>query len=87
MAISRRMFVGGSAAAVGATVAAPSVARAGGDDRPPTDEEVASIDQPILLRVIDAAEHRFELLVGEESVEFSDAKLTGVLARAAGGRS
>ena len=47
MAISRRAFVGGSAAAVGAAVATPGIAHASADT-PPTPEEAAVLGIPVI---------------------------------------
>ncbi len=85
MAVSRRRFLGGSAAAVGAVgaarlsgglaLAAPGTA--------PTAEEVSSLSVPVMLSVVDAARGEFEILVGETAVPFTDRSLVAKLARAA----
>jgi hypothetical protein len=82
MAITRRAFVGGSAAAVGTVVAAPSVAGAD-DDSPPTPEEAAAIGTPFLVQAIDPENATFEILIGEDAVPFTDRKLARTLARLA----
>ncbi len=85
MAISRRAFVGGSAAAVGAAVAAPNIAHAGAaaPDTPPTPEEAAALGTPFLVQAVDPENSKFEILIGEDAVPFTDPKLARTLARLA----
>lgn len=82
MAISRRAFVGGSAAAVGAAVATPTIAHAS-EDTPPTPEEAAVLGTPFLVQAVDPANSQFEILIGEDAVPFTDKKLARTLARLA----
>ena len=49
---------------------------------PLTDEEVAELDQPVLLQVRDAAAGEVELLVGEREVLITDKSLVAKLLRA-----
>lgn len=83
MAISRRAFVGGSAAAVGAVVASPNIAGAQQPDLPPTPEEAAVLGTPFLVQAVDPENSRFEILIGEDAVPFTDQKLARTLARLA----
>ncbi len=83
MAISRRAFVGGSAAAVGAVVATPTIAGAQLPESPPTPEEAAVLGTPFLVQAVDPANAEFEILIGEDAVPFTDQKLARTLARLA----
>ena len=49
---------------------------------PLTDEEVAELDQPVLLQVRDAAAGEVELLVGEREVLITDKALVAKVLRA-----
>jgi hypothetical protein len=49
---------------------------------PLTDEEVAALDQPVMLQVRDAAAGEVELLVGEREVVFTDKSLVAKMLRA-----
>ena len=89
MTISRRMFVGSSAAALGAVVAVPGTAGASSrdDDTPPSPEEAAALGAPFLVQAVDPENARFEILIGEKSVAFTDHTLARTLSRLArGGR-
>ncbi len=85
MAITRRMFVGGSAAALGAVAGGPGIARAGSteDTRELDEVERAALTAPLLVKVVDAEEGVVRILVGEEAVEFTDKQLVRRIGRAA----
>lgn len=81
MGISRRAFLRGSAAAVGAAslvgpgaLAVHAWSEAGLDG-----SGAGASPTPMLLTVTDARRGRFEILVGETSVSFTDRALAGRL--------
>lgn len=87
-AVSRRSFlVRGSAGVAGAaTVAVGGIALTGGsagaEDAPLQQHELAALDQPMLVRVSDAAAGEVEILVGEDEIVFTDRSLVARLLRA-----
>jgi hypothetical protein len=85
-AVSRRKFlVGGSAGIAAAATATGTgiVALAGPAGAVPlSEEELAALDQPVLLSVLDAANGEVELLVGDREVVFVDKTLVAKVLRA-----
>ena len=84
--VSRRSFlVRGSAGLAGAAAATgggiTAIAGAAGA-APLTDTEVADLDQPVIVRVLDAATAEVEILVGDREVVFTDKALVAKLLRA-----
>ena len=84
--VNRRSFlVGGSAGVAAAATAAGTgiVALAGPAGAAPlTEDELAALDQPVILSVLDAAAGEVELLVGDREVVFVDKSLVARLLRA-----
>jgi hypothetical protein len=85
--VSRRSFIArGSAGVAGAA----AVTAGGGlvalstaaEAAPLTEEEVASLDQPVMLQVRDAATGEVGLLVGEREVLITDKSLVAKVLRA-----
>lgn len=88
MRISRRAFLGGSAAALGAvglarfsTRTATGSAYSGSGEA--TAEELEALDAPMILSIVDATKGEFEILVGEAAIPVTDRSLVAKLARAA----
>ena len=83
--VSRRSFlvrgsvVAGAAAAAGTGIA---VVAASDDAAPLSDEELAALDQPMLVQVRDAAKGEVEILVGEAGVVVTDRVLVAKVLRA-----
>jgi hypothetical protein len=86
-AVTRRSFlIKGSAGAAGvAAVAGGGLAWAsrGDDAQPLAADELAELDQPVLMTIKDAAAGEVEVLVGERQVTFTDPALVAKVLRAA----
>ncbi len=84
--VSRRSFLvrGSAAAGAAAATATAGLAVTSGTAgaAPLTAEEVAALDQPVLLHVTDAAAGQVELLVGEEEIQLTDPSLVAKVLRA-----
>ena len=84
--VSRRSFlVRGSAVAAGAAAAGAGVVAVTSSDgaaAPLSDEELAALDQPMLIQVRDAAKGEVEILVGEAEVVVTDRSLVAKVLRA-----
>lgn len=84
--VSRRSFlVGGSAGVAAAATATGTgiVALAGGAGASPlTEGELAALDQPVIVSVLDAGKGEVELLVGDREVVFVDKSLVAKVLRA-----
>lgn len=84
--VSRRSFlVGGSAGVAAAATATGTgiVALSGvAGASPLTEGELAALDQPVIVSVLDAAKGEVELLVGDREVVFVDRSLVAKLLRA-----
>ena len=87
-AVSRRSFlVQGSAGVAGAaSVAVGGIALTGGSasaaEQPLGAEEVAVLERPMLLQVLDATTGEVEILVGETEIVFTDRTLVARVLRA-----
>jgi hypothetical protein len=84
--VSRRSFlVGGSAGIAAAATATGTgiVALAGPAGAAPlTEDELARLDQPVIVSVLDATTGEVELLVGDREVVFVDRALVARVLRA-----
>jgi len=85
-AVDRRSFLirGGVGAAGAATALGGGLAGLAGAAAaaPLSDEELTALDQPVLVRVLDAARGEVELLVGDREVVFTDRRLVATVLRA-----
>jgi len=70
--------VAGAAAAGSGIIALATPASAG----PLTSQELATLDNPVMLRVANAATGEVEILVGERAVQFTDKALVANVLRA-----
>jgi hypothetical protein len=84
--VSRRSFlVRGSAGVAGAAAATGGgiTALAGAAGAAPlSEDEVAELGQPVIVRVLDASTAEVEVLVGDREVVFTDKKLVATVLRA-----
>jgi hypothetical protein len=84
--VSRRSFLvkGSAGVAAAATVTGTGIVALGtnAEATPLSVEEVAALDQPVLVSVLDASRGEVELLVGDREVVFVDKALVAKVLRA-----
>ena len=86
--VSRRSFLvqGGAGVAGAASVAAGGIVLTGGAasaGEPPLDaEEVAALERPMLLQVLDAGAGEVEILIDDKEIVFTDRALVARVLRA-----
>jgi len=87
--VSRRSFLSkgsiGAAATVGALSLGPGALAAGASpgEPPLTSDELAALNGPLFVHIVDAATGEIEVMVGETSVVFKDKALVAKVLRAA----
>ncbi len=80
-AVSRRSFIAGSGAgALGAAALTLSPGLA--DAHPVLSEQEAARTGPALVNIVDARKGKLELLIGEQTIPFTDKRLVARLLRA-----
>ncbi len=84
--VSRRSFLvrgsAGAAAAAAATGGGITALAGAAGAAPQSHAEVEELDQPVIVRVLDASAAQVELLVGDREVVFTDKKLVATVLRA-----